>query len=74
MIDTNDQGYGLGVTRVLRSIVEGVSLYGNGGKVVGYATITYYETTTQTMIMLMGPTGRGVTPRLLNDVIRWALD
>jgi D-alanyl-D-alanine carboxypeptidase len=74
MIDTNDQGYGLGVIRVRRPIVPSVSLYGNGGKVVGYTTITYYEPTTQTTIMLMGPTGSGVTPRLLDDVIRWAFD
>ena len=51
-----------------------MSLYGNGGKVVGYTAITYYEPTTQTTIMLMAPTGHGITPRLLDDVIHWALD
>jgi hypothetical protein len=51
-----------------------VTLYGNGGKVVGYTTHTYYEASTQTVIMLMGPTGRGVPLRVLDDVVRWALD
>jgi hypothetical protein len=54
--------------------VEGVQLYGNGGQVVGYTTHSYYDPATQTMIMLMGPTGHGVPLRVLDDVLRWALD
>lgn len=74
MIDVNEQGYGLGVIRLPRPPVHDVSLYGNGGKVVGYTTITLYEPVTQTTIMLMGPTGHGVPPRVLDDVIRTALE
>ncbi len=33
MIDTNDQGYGIGEIRVAPRSAEGVSLYGNGGEV-----------------------------------------
>jgi len=74
MLDANEQGHGLGVIRVPQPPVQDVTLYGNGGKVVGYTTHTYYEPSTQTMIMLMAPTGRGITLRLLDDVVRWALD
>ena len=74
MLDANEQGHGLGVISVPQPPVQDVTLYGNGGNVVGYTTHTYYEPSTQTMIMLMTPTGRGITPRLLDDVVRWALD
>lgn len=74
MIDVNEQGYGLGVIRLPGPPVPGANLYGNGGKVVGYTTITLYEPATQTTIMLMGPTGHGVPPRVLEDVIRTALE
>jgi len=43
MFDANDHGYGLGVIRFSSPSAPGATVYGNGGKDIGYTTITYYD-------------------------------
>ena len=60
MIDTNEEGYGLGISRLLEPPVDDVEIYGNGGGVVGYKSVALYETGTGTTIIAMTPTGHGL--------------
>lgn len=60
MLDTNEQGYGLGISRLLDPPVDGVEIYGNGGGVVGYKSVVLFETGSETMVMLMTPSGHEI--------------
>ncbi len=71
MLETNEFGYGLGMSRLLEPPVEGVEIYGNGGGVVGYKSIVLYESTTGTTIVVMSPTGHEIGG-LQTRVIEWA--
>jgi D-alanyl-D-alanine carboxypeptidase len=72
MLATNDEGYGLGIQRLLGSPVEDVEFYGNGGGVVGYRSVALYEAGSGTTVVLMTPTGFVDIGELQARTIEWA--
>lgn len=60
MLDTNEHGYGLGISRLLDPPVDGVEIYGNGGGVVGYKSVALWEARSGTTIVLMTPSGHDI--------------
>ncbi len=71
MLDTNEFGYGLGISKLLQPPVEDVEIYGNGGGLVGYKSVALYETKRRTTIIAMSPTGFSIGG-LQDRAIEWA--
>lgn len=64
-------GQGLGISRLLEPPVEGVTIYANGGGVVGYKTLLLVDLESMTTIVAVSPNGFAFENQM-DELLSWA--
>ena len=69
-VGSAESGYGLGMIHLLKPPTDEVDIWANGGGVVGYKTLVFFDLKSRTTVIAMTPTGHDIQEQ--DDILRWA--